>query len=64
MPSKDGDPKANRELSSRRASNVAQKIVAAGKITKSDVQAVYFGETSRFAAENAPNRVVEVWKVK
>lgn len=63
--SKDGDHAANRKLSSQRASSVAQKIVSAGKVGKADVQAVYFGETSRFdASSNPPNRVVEVWRVK
>ena len=63
--STDGEPEANYKLSSERASNAAQKIANSKKASKDDIQAVYFGETTRFhATEMPPNRVVEVWKVK
>lgn len=58
----DGNPQSNYELSSRRASHVAQKIADGNENT---VQAVYFGQTRRFDAEAMPpNRVVEVWRVQ
>lgn len=57
----DGDPKANYELSSRRASQVASHI--AGESKNGQVQAVYYGQTRRFSPYDAPNRIVEVWKV-
>ena len=61
----DGEPKANYELSSNRASNVAQQVAELAKLTGSDIQAVYFGQTKRFSTSDLdPNRVVEVWRVK
>ena len=61
----DGEAKQNYELSSERASNVAQQIVELAKAEGKDVQAVYFGQTKRFSTSDLPpNRVVEVWRVK
>lgn len=63
--STDGDAKSNYELSSKRASSVATKLASIEGVEKQSVQAVYFGQTTRFSeAEMAPNRIVEVWRVK
>ncbi len=63
--SQDGDPKSNYELSSRRASVTAKKILDSSDIDEDDIQAVYFGETKRFdAGSEPPNRTVEIWSVK
>lgn len=63
--STDGDAKSNYELSSKRASSVATKLASIKGIPEDAVQAVYFGQTQRFSAtEMAPNRIVEVWRVK
>jgi len=60
--STDGEAQANYELSSRRASSAANVVAAAGG---TGVEAVYFGQTSRFSTtEKEPNRVVEVWCVR
>ena len=60
----DGDPQSNAKLSSRRASAGAQRIVGNSGETNR-IEAVYFGQTSRFSkAYRAPNRVVEVWRIK
>jgi outer membrane protein OmpA-like peptidoglycan-associated protein len=63
--SSDGDAASNRKLSSGRASNVARKVAAMSGVPEADVQAIYFAQTSRFDARSlAPNRVVEVWRLK
>lgn len=63
--STDGEAKANYELSSNRASIVAQLVASLAKAGGDSVQAVYFGQTKRFSAiDLPPNRVVEVWQVK
>lgn len=60
----EGNPQSNAELSSRRASQVAQEMVRNKDALKNNVQAVYFGQTSRFDKNlYPPNRVVEVWKI-
>ena len=62
--STDGDPESNARLSSKRASRVAQEMIAAGG-KANQIEAVYFGQTDRFSdTHSAPNRVVEVWRVK
>ncbi len=58
----DGDAKSNHDLSSKRASSVAQEVARITGLSASDVQAVYFGQTKRFDEKLlTPNRVVEVW---
>lgn len=62
--STDGEASANYELSSRRASEVAEAIAEEFDGPDAAVEAVYFGQTARFNAEKmAPNRVVEIWRV-
>ena len=63
--SADGAADANAKLSSNRASQVGQAML--GDVdTSSQIQAVYFGQTSRFTkweGDLAANRIVEVWRV-
>ncbi len=62
--STDGNPESNAVLSSERASAVAQIIAGDGPDQRKKVQAVYFGQTSRFSVEEpSPNRIVEVWQI-
>ena len=49
--STEGDVASNRKLSSRRASNVVQKIAAVPGVPQDQVKAIYFGQTSRFNAK-------------
>lgn len=63
--SADGEARANFELSSKRASAVAQVLAESDAVAEDRVEAVYFGQTKRFHdAELAPNRVVEVWRIE
>ena len=64
--STDGNAEGNRKLSSERASNVAQRIAEKlGDQGAENVQAIYFGQTTRFSDNSkTPNRVVEVWQIK
>ncbi|MDF1741185.1 MAG: OmpA family protein [Verrucomicrobiales bacterium] len=61
----DGDAKSNYELSSKRASSVAQEVARITGLGADNIQAVYFGQTKRFDEKVlTPNRVVEVWVTK
>lgn len=63
--STDGDAKSNHELSSKRASSVAQEVARITGLSAGNVQAVYFGQTKRFDEKRlTPNRIVEVWVTK
>jgi outer membrane protein OmpA-like peptidoglycan-associated protein len=63
--STDGDAKSNHELSSKRASSVAQEVAKITGLDKDSIQAVYFGQTKRFDEKVlTPNRIVEVWVTK
>lgn len=63
--SSDGDAESNYELSSRRASKVAEEIAKVTGANADQIQAVYFGQTKRFNSKYlSPNRIVEIWTVK
>lgn len=63
--STDGDARSNHELSSKRASSVAQEVAKITVLDKDSIQAVYFGQTKRFDEKVlTPNRIVEVWVTK
>lgn len=60
--STDGSESGNRELSSRRALAAAESVAACGPAHP--VEAVYFGQTSRFDPyRRAANRIVEIWRI-
>ncbi|MEM7697237.1 MAG: OmpA family protein [Verrucomicrobiota bacterium] len=61
----DGDPASNYRLSASRASQVAEELAELTGLGEDSIQAVDFGQTQRFDAKNlAPNRIVEVWRLK
>lgn len=57
-----GEPEANRVLSSKRASNVAELLDRRLKPGQT-ARAVYLGQTARFGPEQE-NRVVEIWSIQ
>lgn len=61
--SNDGNEMTNRDLSSRRAMAVAESVAA--HHAEVPIEAVYFGQTSRFDSRHrSANRVVEIWQIK
>lgn len=56
-----GSLETNRKISSARAKAVAEAL--AEKVPPSKVQAIYFGQTSRFGTKSQ-NRAVEIWEIQ
>lgn len=62
--SKTGDPTANEKLSSDRAT-VAAEYFASNKREGQLIQAVYLGQTDRFASDKPEsNQICEVWRIR
>ena len=56
-----GSLETNRKISSARAKAVAEEL--AKKVPPAKVQAIYFGQTSRFGSKSQ-NRAVEIWELQ